>query len=102
MGTKALIVITVAMTMLGTALGTRYTVGAPDGSWNLQTNYCQWASRIRFTTGHELQFQYSVSVHNVVEVNKAGYDACTGSSPMATFPTGNHIVPLTRAGTRYF
>ena len=39
METKALILITVAMTMLGMALGASHTVGAPHGSWDIQTNY---------------------------------------------------------------
>ncbi|EMS56683.1 Blue copper protein [Triticum urartu] len=102
MGTKALIVITVALTMLGTALGASRTVGAPDGSWDLQTNYSQWVSRIRFTTGGELKFQYSAAVHSMVEVSKTGYDSCNGSNPIATFPTGNDVVPLANVGTRYF
>ncbi|XBJ18994.1 hypothetical protein VPH35_010042 [Triticum aestivum] len=108
METKTLILITVAMTMLGMALGASHTVGAPHGSWDLQTNYSQWVSRIRFTTGDELKFQYSAAfeysttVHNVVEVRKAGYDACNSSSPIVMFLTGNDIVPLAAIGTRYF
>ncbi|KAF6990864.1 hypothetical protein CFC21_008013 [Triticum aestivum] len=102
METKTLILITVAMTMLGMALGASHTVGAPHGSWDLQTNYSQWVSRIRFTTGDELKFQYSAAVHNVVEVSKTGYDSCNGSSPIATFPSGNDVVPLATVGTRYF
>ena len=102
METKALILITVAMTMLGMVLGASHTVGAPDGSWVLQTNYSRWVSRIRFTTGDELKFQYSAAVHNVVEVSKTGYDSCNGSSPISTFPTGNDVVPLATVGTRYF
>ncbi|VAH08857.1 uclacyanin 1-like [Triticum aestivum] len=102
MGTKALILITVALTMLGTALGASRTVDAPDGSWDLQTNYSQWVSRIKLTTGDELKFQYSAAVHSVVEVSKTGYDSCNGSSPIATFPTGNDVVPLANVGTRYF
>ncbi|KAM3411453.1 hypothetical protein ACQJBY_003237 [Aegilops geniculata] len=102
MGTKALILITLTMTMLGTAFGANHTVGAPHGSWDLQTNYSQWVSGIRFTTGDELKFQYSAVVHNVVEVSKTGYDSCNGSNPIATFPTGNDVVPLATVGTRYF
>ncbi|XBJ18983.1 hypothetical protein VPH35_010031 [Triticum aestivum] len=102
METKALILITVAMTILGMALGASHTVGAPHGSWDIQTNYSQWVSRIRFTTGDELKFQYSAAVHNVVEVSKTGYDSCNGSSPISTFPTGNDVVPLATIGTRYF
>ncbi|VAH08855.1 unnamed protein product [Triticum turgidum subsp. durum] len=67
-----------------------------------QTNYSQWVSRIRFTTGDELKFQYSTDVHNMVEVSKTGYDSCNGSSPIATFSTGNDVVPLATVGTRYF
>ncbi|XP_044372925.1 uncharacterized protein [Triticum aestivum] len=88
--------------MLGMVLGASHTVGAPAGSWDLQTNYTLWASRTRFTIGDELQFQYSTTVHNVVEVRKAGYDACNSSSPIATFLTGNDVVPLAAIGTRYF
>ena len=90
------------MTMLVTAIGASHTVGAPDGSWDLRTNYSQWVSRIRFTIGDELKFQYSTAVHNVVEVSKTGYDSCNGSSPISTFPTGNDVVPLATVGTRYF
>ncbi|KAI5018765.1 hypothetical protein ZWY2020_043653 [Hordeum vulgare] len=102
METKTLILITVAMAMIGTAFGTSHTVGAPGGSWDLQTNYSEWASRIRFTTGDKLQFLYPATVHNVVEVSKAGYDTCNGSSPITTFPTGTDVVPLAATGTRYF
>ncbi|KAF6990863.1 hypothetical protein CFC21_008012 [Triticum aestivum] len=102
MGAKVLILITVAVAMLGMVLGASHTVGAPAGSWDLQTNYTLWASRTRFTIGDELQFQYSTTVHNVVEVRKAGYDACNSSSPIATFLTGNDVVPLAAIGTRYF
>ncbi|XBJ11342.1 hypothetical protein VPH35_016052 [Triticum aestivum] len=102
MGTKALILITVVIAMLGMALGASHTVGAPDGSWDLRTNYSQWVSRIRFTIGDELKFQYSTAVHNVVEVSKTGYDSCNDSSPIASFPTGNDVVPLATVGTRYF
>uniref|UniRef100_M8AN90 Mavicyanin n=1 Tax=Aegilops tauschii TaxID=37682 RepID=M8AN90_AEGTA len=90
------------MAMLGMVLGASHTVGAPAGSWDLQTNYTLWASRTRFTTGDELQFQYSTTVHNVVEVRKAGYDSCNSSNPIATFLTGNDVVPLAAIGTRYF
>ncbi|XP_020162722.1 mavicyanin-like [Aegilops tauschii subsp. strangulata] len=102
MGSKVLILITVAVGMLGMVLGASHTVGAPAGSWDLQTNYTLWASRTRFTIGDELQFQYSTTMHNVVEVRKAGYDACNSSSPITTFLTGNDVVPLAAIGTRYF
>ncbi|XBJ26369.1 hypothetical protein VPH35_003807 [Triticum aestivum] len=102
MGAIVLILITVAVAMLRMVIGASHTVGVPAGSWNLQTNYTLWVSSTRFTIGDELQFQYSTTVHNVVEVRKAGYDACNSSSPIATFLTGNDVVPLAVIGTRYF
>jgi hypothetical protein len=102
MATRALLVIAMAAAVLGTALGASYTVGAPRGSWDTQTNYVQWTSGIKFRTGDQVLFRYSRAAHNVVEVSKADYDACSASSPIASFQTGNDIVPLTAAGSRYF
>jgi plastocyanin len=102
MATRALLAIAMAAAALGTALGASYTVGAPRGSWDTQTNYVQWTSSIKFLAGDQVLFRYSRAAHNVVEVSKADYDACSASSPIASFQTGNDIVPLTAAGSRYF
>ncbi|RLN03778.1 hypothetical protein C2845_PM13G02470 [Panicum miliaceum] len=104
MATRALLVLTVAVTaVLGTAHGASYTVGAPAGSWDLQTNYTRWASGISFRTGDQLVFKYSPAAHNVLEVSKADHDSCTASRPLATFATGDDTVPLPAGGvTRYF
>ncbi|KAM3211296.1 hypothetical protein ACQJBY_064844 [Aegilops geniculata] len=101
--TRALLVAAViASALLGTALGATYTVGAPAGSWDLRTNYTRWTSTIRFYTGDELRFKYPAAAHNVVEVTKTAYDNCSSSSPVATFPSGNDVIPLAAVGTRYF
>ncbi|CAM0949497.1 unnamed protein product [Alopecurus aequalis] len=102
MATRVLLVTAMIAAVLGTAFGSSYTVGAPRGSWDLQTNYGQWTSNTKFRTGDQLLFRYSRAVHNVVEVNKADYDACSASSPIASFQTGNDVIPLTGAGSRYF
>ncbi|CAM0949495.1 unnamed protein product [Alopecurus aequalis] len=102
MATRVLLVVAMIAAVLGTALSASYTVGAPRGSWDLQTNYVQWTSNMKFRTGDEVLFRYSRAVHNVVEVNKVDYDACSASSPIASFQTGNDIVPLIAAGSRYF
>ncbi|VAI76071.1 unnamed protein product [Triticum turgidum subsp. durum] len=71
--TRALLVAAVtAAALFGTALGATYTVGAPAGSWDLRTNYTRWTSTI------------------------------SSSSPVATFPSGNDVIPLAAVGTRYF
>jgi plastocyanin len=102
MATRALLVIALTAAVLGTALGASYTVGAPRGSWDTQTNYAQWTSNLKFHAGDQVLFRYSRAAHNVVEVSKADYDACSASSPVASFQTGNDIVPLTAGGSRYF
>ncbi|KAG8046450.1 hypothetical protein GUJ93_ZPchr0008g13759 [Zizania palustris] len=99
---KALVVVVMAATVVGTALGATHTVGAPNGSWDLQTNYAQWVSNIRFSVGDQLVFKYSPSMHDVVELSKADYDACSSAAPIATFNSGDDTIPLTAAGTRYF
>ncbi|TVU43431.1 hypothetical protein EJB05_09904 [Eragrostis curvula] len=101
---KALLFVTVAVAaVLGTAHGASYTVGAPAGSWDLRTNYANWASSINFRAGDQLVFKYTSGAHDVLEVSKANYDSCSGSSPLATFQTGDDTVSLPAGGvTRYF
>uniref|UniRef100_A0A0D3GW65 Phytocyanin domain-containing protein n=1 Tax=Oryza barthii TaxID=65489 RepID=A0A0D3GW65_9ORYZ len=102
MAARALLVVAMAAAVLGTALGATYTVGAPSGSWDLRTNYDQWVSNINFRAGDQIVFKYSPAAHDVLEVNKADYDSCSSSSPIATFNSGDDTIPLTAAGTRYF
>ncbi|GJN12491.1 hypothetical protein PR202_ga30773 [Eleusine coracana subsp. coracana] len=102
---RALILfVAVAMAaVLGTAHGASYTVGAPAGSWDLRTNYANWVSSITFRAGDVLVFKYARGTHDVLEVSKADYDSCSGSSPIASFQAGDDRVPLPTGGvTRYF
>ncbi|CAL5008624.1 unnamed protein product [Urochloa decumbens] len=102
--TRALLVLAVSMAaVLGMAHGASYTVGAPAASWDLRTNYTSWASGVTFRAGDQLVFKYSRAAHNVMEVSRADYDSCSGSSALNTFTTGDDVVPLTSGGvTRYF
>lgn len=36
------------------AAATSYTVGAPDGLWDMQTNYAEWVKRKTFHPGDNL------------------------------------------------
>ncbi|KAJ1267186.1 hypothetical protein BS78_07G037000 [Paspalum vaginatum] len=101
---RALFLVAVAVAAaLGTAHGASYTVGAPAGSWDLSTNYTLWASGITFRAGDQLVFKYPRGAHDVMEVSKAGYDACSTTAPLATSSTGDDTVALPAAGvTRYF
>lgn len=84
------------------AAGTTYTVGAPDGLWDMQTDYAQWVKSKTFRPGDTITFTYSPELHDVVEVTRAGYDACSSANNISAFRTGNDAVPLTAVGTRYF
>ncbi|KAL6857266.1 hypothetical protein ACP4OV_018648 [Aristida adscensionis] len=105
METRALVLVAMAMVaaVLGTAAaGTTYTVGAPDGLWDLQTNYDNWVATKTFHPGDNITFTYSAELHNVVEVGKDGYDSCNSINNVSALRTGNDVVPLTAVGTRYF
>ncbi|XP_062196155.1 basic blue protein-like [Phragmites australis] len=101
------VVILVAMAavvaaVLEAAAAATYTVGAPDGLWDLQTNYAEWVAARTFHPGDNITFTYSPELHDVVEVSKAGYDACSSANNISAFRTGNDVVALTAVGTRYF
>ncbi|GJN39726.1 hypothetical protein PR202_gb28862 [Eleusine coracana subsp. coracana] len=91
-----------AVLVLEAAAATTYTVGAPDGLWDMQTNYAEWVAKNTFHPGDKITFTYSAELHDVVEVSKAGYDACSSANNISAFRTGNDVVALTAPGTRYF
>lgn len=69
---------------------------------NDATYYAQWSANQTFAVGDTLQFEYSASVHNVVQLgNLADYTACTLTA-VKSYATGNDSVPLTAAGTFYY
>ncbi|CAN6197804.1 unnamed protein product [Urochloa humidicola] len=91
-----------AAALLGAASAATYNVGEPSGSWDLRTNYGDWAASKRFHPGDQLVFKYSPQAHDVLEVSKADYDSCSTASPIATHNSGSDAIALTSAGTRYF
>ncbi|XP_062192546.1 mavicyanin-like [Phragmites australis] len=100
---RALVLAAMAAVLQAAAAAvTTYTVGAPNGLWDLQTNYAEWVATKTFHPGDNITFTYSPELHDVVEVSKAGYDACSSINNVSAFRTGNDVVPLTAVGTRYF
>ncbi|TKW09094.2 hypothetical protein SEVIR_6G069300v4 [Setaria viridis] len=142
MGTRALVpaaamaaLVAVSAVMEAAAAATTYTVGAPDGLWDMQTDYAQWVKTRTFHPGDKISellffffsfflilvyvdllyvlsdhilwddvavFTYSPELHDVVEVTKAGYDACSSANNISAFRSGNDVVALADVGTRYF
>lgn len=91
-----------AAVLVQVAAAATYTIGAPDGLWDLQTNYAEWVATRTLHPGDKITFTYSPELHDVVEVSKAGYDACSNANNISAFRSGNDVVALTAVGTRYF
>lgn len=101
--TTTMVTIWATATVLDAAMAaTMYTVGAPDGLWDLQTDYAAWVKTKTFHPGDTITFTYSPELHDVVEVGEAGYDACSSANNISAFRTGNDAVALDAVGTRYF
>ncbi|KAJ3670207.1 hypothetical protein LUZ60_010531 [Juncus effusus] len=80
-----------------------YKVGDSAG-WTIQgnVNYTAWSSHKKFRVGDVIHFEYNKDYHDVMEVKKAHYKACDGSSPLKVFKTGNDTIKITRAGHHFF
>ncbi|KAL2334354.1 hypothetical protein Fmac_015567 [Flemingia macrophylla] len=97
---KAIIVIVFTSILFRCVCGENHTVGGASG-WDLRSNIQAWSSTTTFSIGDDLVFIYT-PVHDVVEVNQLGYDTCSIVSPLATYDTGETVIHLSEAGTRYF
>ncbi|CAO2189878.1 unnamed protein product [Urochloa humidicola] len=100
--TAAMAALVAMAAVMEVAAAATYTVGAPDGLWDMQTDYAQWVKTKTFHPGDKITFTYSAELHDVVEVTEAGYDACSSANNISAFRTGNDVVTLAAAGTRYF
>ncbi|TVU40203.1 hypothetical protein EJB05_13654, partial [Eragrostis curvula] len=74
-----------------------------DGAWDASgTSYNAWSTKQKFVQGDTVSFKYAPS-HDVTEVTKAGYDACSGSNAVVKSYTGGATtVKLATPGKRYF
>ncbi|KAG2581446.1 hypothetical protein PVAP13_6KG034670 [Panicum virgatum] len=97
----AAVLVVVAAVMEAAAAAT-YAVGAPDGLWDMQTDYAQWVKTKTFHPGDKITFTYSPELHDVVEVTEAGYCTCSSANNFSAFRIGNDVVALAAVGTRYF
>ncbi|KAJ3688716.1 hypothetical protein LUZ61_017880 [Rhynchospora tenuis] len=99
---KILLAFAAVVAIAEVAMAATYTVGAPNGAWDLQTNLSQWAESNTFHPGDTITFTYSPSQHDVLEVTQANFASCGTSSPIATHTDGNTVITLSAVGTRYF
>jgi hypothetical protein len=73
----------VAAAALDAAAATTYTVGAPDGLWDMQTNYAEWVAARTFHPGDKISessssASFSVSFHFRTQIlsKRVGMHAC--------------------------
>ncbi|CAL4999393.1 unnamed protein product [Urochloa decumbens] len=97
---SALLALLVAVSCVAAASAVSYTVGDTQG-WKIGPDYSTWASGKTFNEGDELMFNFATGSHDVAEVDKSGYDGCSGSSSSNTINNGPATVKLT-AGTHYY
>ncbi|KAL2339696.1 hypothetical protein Fmac_007636 [Flemingia macrophylla] len=75
-----------------------YTVGGPSG-WTFNTD--SWPKGKRFRAGDVLVFNYDSTSHNVVAVDRNGYNSCNTPSGAKIFSSGKDQIKLAR-GMNYF
>ncbi|KAG2410397.1 hypothetical protein LR48_Vigan564s002800 [Vigna angularis] len=75
-----------------------YTVGGSN-RWTFNT--VGWPKGKRFRAGDTLVFKYSPAVHNVVAVNRAGYDGCSTPKGSKVYRSGNDQIRLAK-GQNFF
>ncbi|KAF8663934.1 hypothetical protein HU200_055277 [Digitaria exilis] len=98
---KALACVAVALSLIHAVTAADYVVGDPSGGWDGKTDYKSWAAAQTFAPGDTLTFKYN-SYHNVLEVTKEAFEACTTTNPITFDNSGTTTVLLTMPGTRYF
>ncbi|KAJ8646698.1 hypothetical protein MRB53_008446 [Persea americana] len=75
-----------------------YTVG-DKGGWSF--NLVNWPKGKSFKAGDVLMFKYNPTIHNVVAVNRNGYNGCTTPRGSKVYRTGNDNIKLVK-GQNYF
>ncbi|CAI9764505.1 unnamed protein product [Fraxinus pennsylvanica] len=75
-----------------------YAVGG-SGGWTF--NVSGWPKGKKFKAGDTLVFNYNSAIHNVVAVNKGGYQGCTAPGGAKVYQTGKDQIKLVK-GQNFF
>ncbi|KAK9271582.1 hypothetical protein L1049_001943 [Liquidambar formosana] len=99
---KVLLVLVVVALIGREAMAAQHAVGGSQG-WDQSTNFNKWVSGQTFKVGDQLVFKYTSGLHSVVELgSETAYNKCDLGSAKDSKNTGNDVVKLDKAGTRYF
>ncbi|KAI8544306.1 hypothetical protein RHMOL_Rhmol08G0286200 [Rhododendron molle] len=102
----ALFGVVAAVMLQCAAAQTEHVVGGTSG-WTIPQNgaeaYVSWASNQTFVVGDTLIFNFATNAHDVLQVTKDSYDACTDTNPIGNpITTGPANITLTSAGDHYY
>ncbi|KAF7135910.1 hypothetical protein RHSIM_Rhsim08G0213500 [Rhododendron simsii] len=102
----ALFGVVAAVMLQCAAAQTAHVVGDTSG-WIVPPNgaqaYVSWASDKNFVVGDTLIFNFATNAHDVLQVTKDSYDACTDTNPIGNpITTGPANITLTTAGDHYY
>ncbi|KAL4559181.1 hypothetical protein LXL04_031315 [Taraxacum kok-saghyz] len=78
--------------------GAVYTVGDSSG-WSFGSG--SWTKGKRFKAGDMLVFNYDSTIHNVVAVNRGGYNGCTTPAGAKFYKSGKDSLKLSK-GVNFF
>lgn len=88
------------------AAATRHVVGGTGTGWTIPPNasfYDKWSSSQTFVVGDTLVFNFPTGIHNVVQVPKSSYDACSTQKQIgSTLSTGPATITITSSGAHYY
>lgn len=98
---RILVNVAVIALIMELAMAANYTVGAPNGGWDLMTSLQAWANSKNFSVGDSLTFVYAPN-HDILEVSKPDYDACQTNNPVGSYSGGMTVITLSSSGNRYF
>ncbi|KAH9324903.1 hypothetical protein KI387_005081 [Taxus chinensis] len=107
MGTKSLTLflalVTFTCLLSSTTVEARDIIVGDDSGWTLNGfNYTAWAQGQKFAVGDNLVFKYDSALHDVYMVGGIAFKNCSTEKKLASFNTGNDIVPLSMAGNMWF
>ncbi|KAM0934987.1 putative Phytocyanin domain, cupredoxin [Dioscorea sansibarensis] len=90
----------------GAAAATQHVVGGTATGWTIPPNatfYSEWAASQTFVVGDSLVFNFTTGAHNVIEVRKSDYDACTSKNKIgSTITKGPATVTISSAGQHFY
>ncbi|PHT32063.1 hypothetical protein CQW23_28400 [Capsicum baccatum] len=90
-----------AAAISNTVSTTDHIVGGNKG-WNPGINYTLWTNNQTFYAGDFISFRYEKTQHNVLQVDKLGYDSCRIEGALGNWSSGKDFILLDKSKRYYF